>query len=294
MRTIDFHAHLGDIYGAPGAQINLEDRSLHTVHPQKANFYEALNYGNIYFGKLNYLFKPLIISAARVSSKYGNLPNLFESMASNRIDKAVILALEPFVPSDSILEAGRKHKNLIPFCSVHPHDQNKKEKIGRYVKAGAKGLKLHPVVQNFNPDDPAVFELLEEIKPHHLPVLFHTGWGAIGHGSYGFIGHYKKLLDNFKDIIFIFAHIGFYEPAPFIELMSKHDNVFGDISWQPAGIIKKAIDKLGAERLVYGSDWPFNRQGTSLKLIEKVTAGNKNLMEKLLFKNAEKLLKLTA
>ena len=44
--------------------------------------------------------------------------------------------------------------------------------------------------------------------------------------------------------------MGFYEPYAFFELASNQDNVFTDTSWQPAGIIRKALDKLGEDRIV--------------------------------------------
>jgi hypothetical protein len=291
MRIIDSHVHLGDIYGL-FPNFNLEDRTPETTYLFNPNIYERMKFRNIYFGKLNYLFKPLIAGSAKTMTQYANLPNLLDSMRRTGVERSIVLALEPYVPTDRILAICRKNKNLIPFCSVHPYDKDKKDKLKRYIESGARGLKLHPVIQAVSPNDPATFEVLEEVKAYGIPVLFHVGWGSIGKGNYGLAENYKKLLDNFKDIPLIFAHIGFYEPFALMEIAAGHDNVYGDISWQPAGIIKKALDKFGSDRLIFGSDWPYNLQNTPLSIVLEVTKGKPDLQDKILYKNIAHLLNL--
>jgi uncharacterized protein len=285
MNIIDTHVHLGDIYGK-------DLKTDKTPYPFKPNTYEQLGYRNIYLGKLNYLFKPLIVSSAKAMTQYANASNLIDSMEESNVTQSIILAVEPNVSTDSVLNICQKNPALIPFGSVHPYDQKKREKLKSYIQAGIKGLKIHPVIQKVSPTDPAMLELLEEASQYDIPVLFHTGWGSIGRGNYGFMYHFKVVLDNFPKTKFIFAHMGFYEPGPFIELIAKHDNVFCDTSWQPEGIIKKAIDKLGGERILYGSDWPYNLQSSSLNIINKITKTNTDLREKILYKNVAELIKL--
>lgn len=291
MKIIDAHVHLGNIYGLP-VDIPLESRIPETTHPGKLNLYEQMGFGNVYFGKLNYLFKPWIAAAAKKITPFANLPNLLDSMKKNRIGQAVVLPVEPYVPTERVLSICRQNPELIPFCSVHPYDQQKCEKLRRYLKAGCRGLKLHPVIQQFPPDDPAVFDLLEEVKSCRIPVLWHTGWGSIGRGSFGSIKYFRNVLKAFPGIKFILAHLGFYEPNPFIDFAAQHDNLFFDISWQPAGIIRRALDKVGEDRLLYGSDWPYNLQNTSLEIILKLTANDQSRREKLLGQNIQRLLDL--
>lgn len=288
MKVIDTHVHLGDIYGIY-PDFSLENRTQQTTHPGRPNIYERMRFGNIRFGRLNYLFKPLIAASTRSIDRYGNLPNLLDSMKNNNITKSIILALEPYVSTERILKVCRQSDKLIPFCSVHPKDKDKNYKLRKYIGEGCRGLKLHPVIQKAAPDDPATLELLEEVKPYKVPVLLHTGWGSIGEGDFGFALHYKKILDAFPKLTFIFAHMGFYEPLPLLEMVADHKNIYVDTSWQPARIIQKAVEKLGEDRILLGSDWPFCLQNTSLNIILKLTDENPKLREKILFRNAERL-----
>ena len=54
-------------------------------------------------------------------------------------------------------------------------------------------------------------------------------------------------------------------------------------------MVSKALDEVGEERLMFGSDWPFGRQRVELSIIMELTEGNPALREKLLWKNAESL-----
>ena len=184
MNLIDTHIHLGNIYGFK-ENIPLEEREARTTHPCKPNTYEVMRFRNIYLGRLNYLFRSLIAGSARVTTKYGNVPNLLDSMSRSKVSKSIVLPIAPYVDSDLVLKVCARNPQLIPFCSVHPRDREKRRKLERYVKAGAKGLKLHPVIQEFHPADPAVMELIEEVKLYDIPVVVHWGGGRWGGGITG-------------------------------------------------------------------------------------------------------------
>ena len=53
----------------------------------------------------------------------------------------------------------------------------------RLVAAGGvRGLKLHPPLQQFFPNDRIAYPLYEVFAEARLPVLFHTGHSGIGTG----------------------------------------------------------------------------------------------------------------
>jgi uncharacterized protein len=290
---IDTHVHLGNIYGFP-YEVPLTTRTDTTRHPNKPNLYEQLGFGNIYLGRLNYLFKSMIAASAIATTRLANLPNLQDSFKLSGVDRAVILPIEPYVTTESVLAACQADSRLIPFCSVHPHDQAKKSKLAAYVARGCKGLKIHPVIQKVPPADPALLELIEEAAALDLPVLLHVGWGALWESNYGLVENYRRIITSFPAARFIFAHLGFYQPHRLMELVEKHDHVTCDLSWQPLGIVRQAIDRLGDERLLYGSDWPYGLQTTPLKIIERAVAGNPERRDRILYKNAQRLLNLAA
>ena len=53
---------------------------------------------------------------------------------------------------------------IIPVGSVHPRSPSAAAELAALKDAGVKGVKLHPVYQNFNADDKAVFPVYETIS----------------------------------------------------------------------------------------------------------------------------------
>ena len=63
------------------------------------------------------------------------------------------------------------------LCCVDPFGgEESVEYLKRYLDSGSFiGLKLHPNIQAFYPNDPKVFPIYECLQGYGLPVLFHSG-----------------------------------------------------------------------------------------------------------------------
>jgi hypothetical protein len=127
-----------------------------------------------------------------------------------------------------------------------------------------------------------------------LPVFFHSGQHAYyvpesESEANGAPENYVKTFAAFPDVKFVMGHMAMFEAEKAIEIAKKHPNVYFDTSFQPIKMVRKAIDEVGEERLMFGTDWPFGRQRVELSIIMELTEGNPALREKLLWKNAESL-----
>jgi predicted TIM-barrel fold metal-dependent hydrolase len=67
----------------------------------------------------------------------------------------------------------------VPFASVHPRDAGWRSQLRGFAARGARGVKLHPEMQRFAPDDPEAMEIYGECEQLGLPVLFHAGRSGI-------------------------------------------------------------------------------------------------------------------
>src|SRR3954451_22985454 len=83
----------------------------------------------------------------------------------------------PALSSEDIVTAAAKYDDvLIPFGSVDPHDgPSAVARLRDLAAAGARGLKLHPSLQAFAPNDPAHYPLYATAAELRLPIVFHTG-----------------------------------------------------------------------------------------------------------------------
>ncbi len=290
MKIIDFHVHLGDIF----KQNNTFDLIGKGIsYESKPNFFELIRFNNIHFGGLNHLAKPLIALKARSICMHATFSNLKNSMELNNISKSVVLALEPNVKSMDIINLAKLDNRTIPFCSLDPKCIDFLDRLRLYKKSGAKGVKFHPVLQNINPNSDKALLLFDSIQKVKLPVLCHTGWDPIGISKFGSLSLFQKLVEEYPRITFIMAHLGMYEPHRAISFGQNYSNVHFDLSWQPKGNIRMAVERLGSHRFLFGSDWPFALQTTSLDLI-RAALDDKKELGNVLYKNAAKILDLEA
>lgn len=217
---------------------------------------------------------------------------LIRSMKTAGINFSVIVALEPNVLTSVVIKEANNHESLIPFMSVHPDDPDKINKIKDYQTKGCKGIKLHPVIQDFSPTSKRAYEIYEEAQTLELPILFHTGYFPCMKKYLAMIDNYFQIPKDFPRLKMIAGHMNMFEPEKAICFGQKFDNVFLETSKQPVMYVKQAINRVGADRVLFGSDWPFGSQEISLRIVEKACKGNSGILEKVLFSNSENLLSL--
>ena len=94
----------------------------------------------------------------------------------------------PHLSNDEILAFAAANPDIaIPFVSVDPtRGAPAVAEAKRLVATGAvRGLKLHPPLQQFFPNDRLAYAVYEVFAEARLPVLFHTGHSGIGTGMRG-------------------------------------------------------------------------------------------------------------
>jgi predicted TIM-barrel fold metal-dependent hydrolase len=149
-------------------------------------------------------------------------------------------------------------ERIIGFLRVNPHLQEHALKsIKDGVKNhGFKGVKVHPRNEAFaiNSEELA-FPIAELASKLNVPILIHTGEPD----TYGFaqptlVG---DLADSFPDLTLIIGHMGkrLYEDA--ICVARWFENIILETSFRSHRDIARAVKRVGANRVVYGSDMPF-------------------------------------
>src|SRR5256712_3604028 len=93
----------------------------------------------------------------------------------------------PRVPNELVAQACRDHpQSFAGFGSVDPLKGDRAvAELDRISELGLKGVKLHPSLQAFAPDDARHWPLYERCEDVGLIVLFHTGTSVIGAGESG-------------------------------------------------------------------------------------------------------------
>jgi len=177
------------------------------------------------------------------------------------------------VPNDDVLAAAQRHPDvIIPFVSVDPtRGAAALTEIDRLLATGrVRGIKLHPPLMGFSPDDRAVYPFYERIEAARVPVLFHTGHSGIGTGARGGGGIRLKygnpmpiddVAVDFPDMPIVLAHPSFPWQDEAISICLHKPNVYIDLSgWSPKyfspNLVRYADTQL-RDKVMFGSDYPL-------------------------------------
>jgi hypothetical protein len=176
----------------------------------------------------------------------------------------------PALSSEEIIDLAAEHTDvLIPFASVDPLADDAATRVRNLIARGARGVKFHPSLQAFEPNDTRYYPIYEQIAAAGVPTVFHTGQTGIGAGLPGGRGiklRYSDplLLDDiaadFPDLAVILAHPSVPWQDVAISMATHKANVHIDLSgWLPKyfpAALVKAMNGPLRHKVLFGSDYP--------------------------------------
>jgi predicted TIM-barrel fold metal-dependent hydrolase len=192
---------------------------------------------------------------------------------------------------------------MIAFSSVDPtRGAEGVAEAKRLIKAGTRGFKLHPPLQQFRANDRAVYPFYEVINEARLPVIVHTGHSGIGTGMPGGGGvrlKYGNPMDiddvavDFPDMPIVLAHPSFPWQDEALSICLHKPQVFIDLSgWSPKYFPPSLIqyaNTLLRQKVLFGSDFPFITPERWLADFEKISI-REDVRPLILKENAKRLL----
>jgi predicted TIM-barrel fold metal-dependent hydrolase len=191
--------------------------------------------------------------------------DMMASMNGAGVDKVVTFAIGAGEPVDYretnsyIASSMKKYPDrIIGFMRLNPAKGPKDtlQVLEEGVKLGLKGIKIHPLIEKCPANDKAnVYPLMEAAEHHGLPVLFHCGLGEDASPK-----RIAEVAKDFPKLSVILGHSGVIEGVrDAIDAAKRHDNLCMDssaVGWLP--FFCETISWAGIDRVMYGSDHPFN------------------------------------
>ena len=185
-------------------------------------------------------------------------------------------------------------RRVVPFITVNPNygRQEMEEEIAYWEKeTGIIAFKLHPGCHVYKASGPDYFPVYEYAQEHGLPILSHS-WAGDAMGGPSFL---SDVAGQFPDAAFIVAHSanGWQMVESGAEEVARRENVYLDLAGSGLiyGCIEEMVSKVGAERVLFGTDMPFidPRPGFGRLLMSRLSDDEKRLILGL---NAKRLFKL--
>jgi uncharacterized protein len=237
--------------------------------------------------------------------------------ATKSCDKVVVLGLKaPFcginVPQEIIRDFVQAHPDrFVGWCSVDPNDPDCVDQLIHYVRDwGMRGLKVAPIYQNWNPQDPKHLPLFKQAEKLGIPINIHQGTSFVRPGPLKYAN--PILLEDIAiacpNLRMIISHLGHPWETECIVLIRKHPHLYANVSalhYRPLRFYQAMITALeyGVEhKLVFGSDFPSatpEQVMAGLRNVNAVIAGTgmprfpAEAMERIIYENWRQVVEFT-
>jgi predicted TIM-barrel fold metal-dependent hydrolase len=160
--------------------------------------------------------------------------------------------------NDAVLAAcAGSNGRLVPMYFGNPH-RNVAEY--RRVAPRFRGLELSPAVHGVRFDDPRLMAFVAVAAAHGHPV-YTVCLGRPGTRPGDLVG----LARQFPATTFVSGHCGFIGVDTFgIAEIAPQDNIVAETSGCFSVVARRAIDLLGPERVLFGTEYPLQHPGVEL------------------------------
>jgi predicted TIM-barrel fold metal-dependent hydrolase len=159
-----------------------------------------------------------------------------------------------------IAEEMAKHPTrIIGFCRINPNFGPEATAKSLHHCLGTlqlKGIKLHPEIEFFDPNEAALMEpVYDAARRYNVPIIFHTGMSSKAAPAV-----IAELAAQYPDVPVILGHMGVSEYVKqAVAVARQNDNIFLETSvvgWMP--LLMEAFRGVGTSKILFGSDHPYN------------------------------------
>ena len=185
---------------------------------------------------------------------------------------------------------------VFSLATVHPNMPALPAALAAVKTAGFKGIKLHPEYQVFTLDDPRMEPIWRSCVDLDLFVFLHAGGERVFQPPY----HSSptailNLMKRHPRLRLVAAHLGGFNMWDESERTLIGQNLVLDLShtlfWMPDDQIVRMVKRHGADRIVFGTDGPWQDCGAVLQAFLKLPFSESE-QKKILWENALRLLEL--
>ena len=242
-------------------------------------------------------------AAASTGAFYGGLPSTCDGTVSSLLEVGGSAGIEHFVVQSVATkpeqvrainefiakEVADYPGKLTGLGTLHPASDDIEGDFRHLLELGLKGVKLHPDIQRFKLDDYRCLKIFD-LCEGKLPLLIHTG-----DNRYDFSNPNRlaPILEIYHNLVVVGAHLGGYsvwEEAA--EQLHGLPNLYVDCSSSMFAlqdeIVVELIRKYGADRVLFGSDYPMWSPAEELAHFMRLRLTDRE-RDLILHKNAEKV-----
>ena len=235
-------------------------------------------------------------------SNIGTAEDLKRLMDETGVDISVVLPVatnpEKVDHLNDFASAVNKTERLFSFGAMHPDCEYWESELERIKQLGMKGIKIHPVYQGVDIDDVRFLRIFDKAAQLGLSVVTHSGFdiGFPGEkrcmpaqianavksvGKFNLIAAHMGGWEDWDEAIYYLADTDVYIDTSFslsvynyVNNEERSQNIiqeFGETGYfiQQEKFLE-FLKAFGAERIVFGSDSPWDTPQTNIEFINNL------------------------
>lgn len=182
--------------------------------------------------------------------------NMFNAMDSAGVEMAMICSLAQRIENDFIAEQCQSHPDrLIGFGQVKPGEDGAVEEVHRCAKMGLRGIKLHPSLHGYLFSDHGLLDPIFQACAEEKLIVIVNALDDAFVSPFGI----EEIAKGYPEVPVIIAHMGAVWNVPdSITVAGRNTNVYLDTSATMLIDVKNAYKRLGAKKILMGTEWPAN------------------------------------
>ena len=204
-----------------------------------------------------------------------------------------------------VCDMAKRHPELIAFVAADPWALDSTEMqlhLAEMVAShGARGVKLHPVLQQFSVSDPRMHPIYETCRDLAIPIVAHSGPSRVG-APFAEPRAFADALRAFPDLTIVLAHLGGGAWRQTLEIARSFPNAHFDcceiLAWTGATNapddeqLARLIREIGPDRVLMGSDFPWYDLDETVEHVMSLPLLSREEKSAILGANAGRLLRL--
>lgn len=223
------------------------------------------------------------------SVRDASLKTLLKEMDEHGIDQAVLLpigrmpnyrgqAISNAYVASVVRDYPGRFRAFGSMDSLEPDSLDRfKADVNSY---GLLGFKLHPILQAIDPADKRLWSLYEFCMARKLPVVIHTGTirTVCPEARYASPCCVEPVLHSFPGLAVILAHMGCGSAPPdyhaeALRMAENYGHVYLGISYSTREQLLLSLERIGAARLIFESDFPYWTIAQAVRLVKDLPDG---------------------
>lgn len=160
----------------------------------------------------------------------------------------------------------REEPRVTGLATVMPGEPDARKILDEAFASGLQGVKLHPHVQCFAPDEPRAHEVYAACETHDAPIVIHAGREPASPGyrcdprALCSADRIERVLRDHPKLRVCVPHLGMDEVRAYEKMLERHDNLWLDTTMALAGFFPGVPETrllfARPDRVMYGTDFP--------------------------------------